>query len=181
VAAEEQGLLGSQWLAAHPPVPDDRIAAVLNLDALKPLGRARDVFQEGLGKSSLDAVVAEVAGFQGRVVKGDPFPERGSFYRSDHFSFAKAGVPAISFGSGLDCLERPEADCRAAEADYLAHRYHQPGDVYRADWDVSGMVEDARLLFLVGRRVADADEMPRWTPGDEFEAARQGSLAADHR
>jgi Zn-dependent M28 family amino/carboxypeptidase len=177
VAAEEQGLLGSEWLAAHPPAPTAQIAAVLNLDALKPVGRAHDIREGGRGKTNLDAVVDEVAGMQGRVVKGDQFPERGSFYRSDHFSFAKVGVPAIDFGSGLDCLDRPAAQCLADEADYLAHRYHQPSDEYREDWNVAGMVEDARLVFLVGRRVVDADAMPAWTPADEFEAARKRDLA----
>jgi Zn-dependent M28 family amino/carboxypeptidase len=176
-AAEEQGLLGSQWLAEHPPVPAGLIAADLNMDGLRPLGRTRDVVEAGLGKSTLDPVVAEVARAQGRVVKGDPFPERGSYYRSDQFSFAKAGVPAIDLGEGLDCLGKPEGWCQQAEEQWLREHYHQPSDEYRSDWDVSGMAEDARLVFLVGRRIADAEEMPRWKPGDEFEAARTKAIA----
>ncbi|HSB19500.1 MAG TPA: M20/M25/M40 family metallo-hydrolase [Anaeromyxobacteraceae bacterium] len=177
VAAEEQGLLGSEWLAAHPPVPVGRIAAVLNMDGLRPLGRTRDVNMGGLGKSTLDAFVTAAAAAQGRVVTGDPFPERGHYYRSDQFSFAKAGVPAVSLGGGLDCIGKPEGSCRQAEEEWLRKHYHQPSDEYRADWDVSGIAEDARLVFLVGRRIAEADQMPRWNAGDEFEAARQRALA----
>jgi Zn-dependent M28 family amino/carboxypeptidase len=177
VAGEEQGLLGSEWLAAHPPVPVDRIAAVLNVDGLLPLGRTRDLQMGGLGKSSLDAVVRSAAAAQGRVVKGDPFPERGHYYRSDQFSFAKLGVPAVSLGGGLDCVGKPAGSCQEVEEAWLRKHYHQPSDEYREDWDVSGMAEDARLVFLVGHRVADADQMPRWNKGDEFEAARKRSLA----
>ena len=177
VGAEEQGLLGSEWLAAHPPLPLGRIAAVLNVDALQPLGRTRDVKMGGLGKSTLDAFVAEAAAVQGRVVKGDEFPERGSYYRSDHFSFARAGVPAVSLGGGHDCIGKPEGSCRRADEEWVKTHYHQPSDEYRPDWDVSGMAEDARLVFLVGRRVADAEQMPRWNAGDEFEAARLKALA----
>lgn len=177
VAAEEQGLLGSQWLAVHPPVPVGRIAAVLNMDGLRPLGRTRDVNMDGLGKSTLDALVVAAAAAQGRVVKGDPFPERGHYYRSDQFSFAQVGVPAVGLGGGLDCIGKPEGFCRQAEEEWLRKHYHQPSDEYRPDWDVSGIAEDARLVFLVGRRVADADQMQRWNAGDEFEAARRRALA----
>jgi Zn-dependent M28 family amino/carboxypeptidase len=177
VAGEEQGLLGSEWLAAHSPVPLGRIAAVLNVDGLLPLGRTRDVEMGGLGKSTLDAVVIAAAAAQGRVVKGDPFPERGHYYRSDQFSFAKAGVPAVALGGGLDCIGKPEGVCQQAEEEWLRRHYHQPSDEFRDDWDVSGIAEDARLVFVAGRRVADADEMQRWNPGDEFEAARKRALA----
>ncbi|MBI5069123.1 MAG: M28 family peptidase [Deltaproteobacteria bacterium] len=176
VAGEEQGLLGSEWLAAHPPVPVSRIAAVLNVDGLLPFGRVRDLVVGGLGKSSLDAMVAEVARVQGRTMVGDLFPDRGSYYRSDQFSFAKQGVPAIDLRGGIDFVGRPEGWGRKVGDEWLAHHYHQTSDEYDDDWDFSGIAEDARAVFLVGRRVAEAEEMPRWNPGDEFEAARQRSL-----
>lgn len=176
VAGEEQGLLGSEWLAAHPPLPVGRIAAVLNVDALLPFGRVRDLVVGGLGRTSLDAVVGEVATLQGRTLQGDPFPDRGSYYRSDQFSFAKLGVPAIDLRGGIEFLGRPEGWGRRLTDEWLSHHYHQVSDEYRDDWDFSGIAEDARAVFLVGRRVADADEPPRWSPGDEFEAARKRSL-----
>ncbi len=176
VAGEEQGLLGSEWLAAHPPVPAGRIAAVLNVDGLLPFGRVRDLVVGGLGKSSLDAVVAEVARLQGRSMLGDLFPDRGSYYRSDQFSFARQGVPAIDLRGGIDFVGRPEGWGRKVGDEWLSHHYHQVSDEYHDDWDFSGIAEDARAVFLVGRRVGEAEEQPRWNPGDEFEAARQRSL-----
>jgi len=176
VAGEEQGLLGSEWLAAHPPLPLGRIAAVLNVDGLLPFGRVRDLVVGGLGKSTLDPVVGEVARLQGRSMVGDLFPDRGSYYRSDQFSFARQGVPAIDLRGGIDFIGRPEGWGRQVADEWLSHHYHQVSDEYREDWDFSGIAEDARASFLVGHRVADADEPPRWNPGDEFEAARQRSL-----
>jgi len=178
VAAEEQNLLGSQWLAEHPPLPVGRIAAVLNVDGLLPFGRVRDLVVGGLGKSSLDPVVGAVAALQGRRMVGDLFPDRGSYYRSDQFSFAKLGVPAIDLRGGIDFVGRPEGWGREVADEWLSHHYHQVSDEVRDDWDFSGIAEDARAAFLVGRRVADADEAPRWNPGDEFEAARKRSLPA---
>ncbi len=177
VAAEEQNLLGSRWLARNPPVAPGRIAADVNLDALKIFGRTRDVVSLGLGRSTLDRVVAAAARLQGRVVKGDPFPDRGHFYRSDHFSFARAGVPSAYLGSGIEVVGRPEGWGRQRSDEYTARDYHQPSDELRDDWDLSGMVEDARLAFQVGRLVAEESEMPRWNPGDEFEAARKKALS----
>jgi len=176
VAGEEQGLLGSEWLAAHPPLPVGRIAAVLNVDGLLPFGRVKDLVVGGLGKSSLDPVVAEVARVQGRSMVGDLFPDRGSYYRSDQFSFAKQGVPAIDLRGGIDFVGRPDGWGRQVADEWLAHHYHQVSDEYRDDWDFSGIAEDARAVFLVGHRVADLDEPPRWNAGDEFEAARKRSL-----
>ncbi len=175
VAGEEQGLLGSEWLAAHPPLPMGRIAAVLNVDGLLPFGRVRDLVVGGLGRSTLDPVVGEVARLQGRSMVGDLFPDRGSYYRSDQFSFAKQGVPAIDLRGGIDFVGRPEGWGRQVADEWLAHHYHQVTDEYRDDWDFSGIAEDARAAFLVGHRVADADEPPRWNAGDEFEAARKRS------
>jgi Zn-dependent M28 family amino/carboxypeptidase len=177
LAAEEQGLLGSEWLARHPPVPAGRIAAVVNLDAMNIFGRTRDVTLIGLGKSSLDEVLVPLARWQGRVVKGDPFAEKGSFYRSDHFSLAKVGVPGAYVGRGNDYVGRPPGWGTEVNEAWIGKHYHQPSDEYRDDWDLAGMVDDARLVFFLAVRVAEARDMPRWRKGDEFEAARLRALA----
>ncbi|MGA7992113.1 MAG: M20/M25/M40 family metallo-hydrolase [Thermoanaerobaculia bacterium] len=177
VAAEEQGLLGSEWLARHPPVRAGRIAANINLDGIGFYGRTRDVGMIGLGKSSLDADFNALAAMQGRTTHGDEFPEKGSFYRSDQFSFARIGVPAAYVKKGTDVIGRPAGWGKAQEEAYEKNDYHQPSDDFRESWDFSGAVEDMRLAFLLGCRVADAPGMPRWNKGDEFEAARLKALA----
>ncbi|HYG70109.1 MAG TPA: M28 family peptidase, partial [Anaeromyxobacteraceae bacterium] len=176
LAAEEQGALGAQQLVRDPPVALGRIAAAFNVDAMNVFGRTRDVTFIGLGKSTLDEVIVGVARFQKRTVRGDPFPDRGSFYRSDHFPLAKAGVPAAYVDGGVDYLGRPEGWGEETLRRWDATVYHQPSDAWRDDYDLSGMVEDARLLFHAGTWVANARELPRWRPGDEFEAARENAL-----
>lgn len=177
VAAEEQGLLGSESFTNHPTVPAGEIAANLNLDSANVYGRTRDVTFVGLGKSSLDAVVQAAAARQGRVVHGDPSPEKGSFYRSDQFHFARIGVPAIYLDPGTEFLGPEAAAARAKQEAYDATCYHQPCDEIADDWVWDGMVEDTRLAFEIGRTIADADLPPTWNPGDEFEAARKRALA----
>ena len=177
VTAEEQGLLGSEYFAAHPPVPAGRIAADINIDEANWFGRTRDISLIGLGKSSLDDDVIAAAKLQGRVVKPDQFPDRGRFYRSDQFSFAKAGVPAAYLKFGTDVIGKPAGWGREQVEAYEKNTYHQPSDEYSDSLDFSGAVEDARLAFYVGCRVADADAMPRWNKGDEFEAVRKKALA----
>ncbi len=177
LAGEEQGLLGSEWLARHPPVPVGRVAAVVNMDSMNVFGRTRDVTFIGLGKSSIDEVLVALARWQGRTVKGDPFPEQGGFYRSDQFSLAKVGVPGAYVGKGTDFVGRPPGWGKEINDAWIAKHYHQPSDEYREDWDLAGMVEDARLVFFLAVKLADAREMPRWRRGDEFEDARLRSLA----
>jgi Zn-dependent M28 family amino/carboxypeptidase len=172
VAGEEQGLLGSQYFVAHPPVPAGKIAADINIDEANWFGKTRDISLIGLGKSSLDADVIAVAKTQGRTVKPDEFPDRGRFYRSDQFNFAKAGVPAAYLKFGTDVIGKPAGYGKEQLEAYEKNTYHQPSDEYRDSLDFAGAVDDARLAFFLGCRVADADQMPRWTPGDEFEAAR---------
>ena len=181
VAAEEQGLLGSEYLARHPPVPVGRIAVDINIDGANVFGRTRDVTVIGLGKTDLDATLAALARTQGRVLQGDQLPDRGYFYRSDQFSFAKVGVPAAYFESGLDYRGRPAGWGREKREAWEETRYHQPSDELTPDWDLSGAVEDARLEFSLGYSTAMADRMPAWTRGDEFEAARREALEAVHR
>ncbi|MFB1484353.1 M28 family metallopeptidase [Corallococcus sp. RDP092CA] len=178
VAAEEYGLLGSAYLAAHPPVPPGRIAADINVDGGNVLGRTRDITVIGLGKSSLDTYVTTMARTQGRTVKADQLSDRGFFYRSDQFNFARQGIPAAYFGSGMDFIGRPEGWGKQQRGQWETKHYHQPSDELRPEWDLSGAVEDARLFFLVGAQVARAPEMPAWNKGDEFEAARLRSLEA---
>ncbi len=181
VAAEEQGLLGSQYLAEHLPMPSGRIAANINIDGANILGRTRDITVIGLGKSNMDGIITALAKLQGRVVKGDQLADRGFFYRSDQFSFAKLGIPAAYFGSGMDFVGRPEGWGKKQRELWEAQHYHQPSDELRPSWDLSGAVEDVRLAFLVGAHVARAPEMPRWNKGDEFEAPRLKALEALER
>jgi Zn-dependent M28 family amino/carboxypeptidase len=176
VGAEEQGLLGSQYLAAHPPVPLRDLALDINMDGANIFGRTRDVQVVSLGKTNVDPVLAELAKRQGRVLKPDLMPDRGHFYRSDQFSFARAGVPAASFESGFDYLGRPDGWGLAQVENYVQKHYHQPSDKLTADWDFSGLLEDCALYFELGLAWANAPKMPQWTPGDEFEAARRLSL-----
>jgi len=178
VAAEEQGLLGSAFLAAHPPVPAGRLAANVNIDSMNIWGPTHDVVMVGKGKSSLDDVVGAVAAAQGgRRVVPDQNPDKGFFYRSDQFNLAKIGVPAVYLEAGIDIVGKgPEAG-RALQEKHEAEHYHQPSDERRPEWNFEGLVEDAQLLFFVGMRVADAPQMPAWRPGDEFEAARRKAIA----
>jgi Zn-dependent M28 family amino/carboxypeptidase len=176
VTAEEQGLLGSEWYCAHPTFAPGRIAADINMDSINKFGKTNDVAFTGFGKSSLDAIVVALAKAQGRTVHGDAFPEKGAFYRSDQFEFAKIGVPAIYLRGGPSYVGKPEGwGVEQAQLFEKLH-YHQPSDEYRGDWDFGGAVEDAQLLLLAGMRVANADAMPTWNAGDEFEGARKRAL-----
>ena len=141
------------------------------------IGRTRDVTYVGFGKSSLDAVVTAAAAAQGRVVHGDPAPEKGSFYRSDQFHFARIGVPAIYLDPGTEFVGAGAPAAKARQEAYDATCYHQPCDELNADWVWDGMLEDTRLALAIGTAIANADAMPTWNPGDEFEAAREAALA----
>jgi len=176
VAAEEQGLLGSAHLLRQPPVPAGRLAANVNIDGMNIWGRTRDVPVIGLGKSSLDDWVRAIAEAQGRAVVPEAFPDKGAYYRSDHLSFARAGVPSVTVDAGTEVLGKPAGWGRDRQREWEAAHYHQPTDDL-VGWDFSGVVEDAQLLFLLGAKVADAPLAPSWRPGDEFEAARRKALA----
>ena len=178
VAAEEQGLLGSAYYAANPTVAPGHLAANLNYDGGNIWGKNRDVTYIGYGKSSLDAVVEKYAAEQGRLVKGDQFPDRGFFYRSDQFNLAKIGVPAVYLDTGTDFVDRPEGWGREQIEAWEAVHYHQPSDHLTDEWNYDGMIDDAVLGFNIGLWLAEQDDMPTWKPGDEFEAARQQALAA---
>ncbi len=176
VGAEEQGLLGSKWYAENPTIPPGKIAANLNFDGGNIWGDTHDVTYIGLGKTSIDGIVQMIAGEQGRVVKPDQFADRGYFYRSDQFSFAKIGVPAMYLDTGTDFVDRPPDWGRQQVDHYTDVNYHQPSDEYDDSWNFDGMIADALLGYWTGLAIANADEMPAWTPGDEFEAARKKAL-----
>ena len=176
VTAEEQGLLGSRYYATHPLHPLAKTAAVINMDGVQVLGRTKDITVVGWGNSTLDDVIQAVAAQQGRVVKPDAEPEKGFYYRSDHFEFAKEGVPALYPDDGLDYIGKPEGWGLEQRAKFTAEDYHKPSDQIKPNWDLSGMVDDAKLYFLVGYRVANDPKLPEWKPGTEFKAKREASL-----
>jgi Zn-dependent M28 family amino/carboxypeptidase len=178
VAAEEQGLLGSAYYAANPTVEPGQFAANINYDGANIWGKNRDVTYIGYGKSSLDAIVDQYAGEQGRTVKPDQFPDKGFFYRSDQFNFAKIGVPAIYLDTGTEFVDQPEGWGREQIEAWTDTHYHQPSDELVDDWNFDGMLDDVILGFRAGLHIAEQDEMPTWNAGDEFEAARLEALAA---
>ena len=178
VGAEEQGLLGSKWYADNPTYRPGKIAANLNYDGGNLHGETHDIVYVGFGKTSIDELVIKYAAGQDRTVKPDQFADRGYFYRSDQFSFAKIGVPAVYLEPGTDYVDRPPEWGRQRVEEYTAHHYHQPSDEYDPNWDLSGMIQDALVGFWTGLAVANADEMPTWNEGDEFEAVRLEALAA---
>ncbi len=177
VAAEEQGLLGSKYYSLHPTFAPGKIAANINSDGGNLQGRTRDLTFIGLGKSSLDDIARALVAKQGRVLVPDQFPDRGFFYRSDQFNFAKIGVPAMYYNAGTDFIGKPEGWGRKAKEAWEEHIYHQPTDEIDDTWVFDGMIEDATLGFYSGWLVAQADEMPTWNSGDEFEATRKKALA----
>jgi hypothetical protein len=177
VGAEEQGLLGSEYYAANPTFEPGKIAANINYDGGNVWGHTHDVTYIGLGKSSIDQIATMIADEQGRVVKPDQFSDKGYFYRSDQFSFAKIGVPAMYLDTGTDFIDRPPEWGRQQQNHYTEVNYHQPSDEYDPNWNLEGMVDDALLGYWTGLAIANADEMPVWNVGDEFEAARLEALA----
>jgi Zn-dependent M28 family amino/carboxypeptidase len=178
VGAEEQGLLGSQYLAEHSPIAAGNLAAVINIDCVNIIGPTHDVTVIGLGKSSLDELVDGIARWQQRVATPDQFPDRGYYYRSDQFNLAKIGVPGVYLHSGVNAIGKPEGWGKKQIETWTETRYHQPSDEFSENWDLRGAVDDVRLLYYVGLQVAQRADMPRWNAGDEFEAARKAALEA---
>jgi len=177
VTAEEKGLLGSEYYATHPLYPLATTVGVLNTDSMGVWGPAKNFSISGTAKLDLldDLIAAGKA--EGRYFTPDPHPETGGFYRSDHFSFAKQGVPALSFGSGRDLVNGGIARGDALAADYTAKRYHQPDDEFNPQWNFTGMAQDANLLHIVGEKLANSREWPNWSQDSEFRAARDKSAA----
>jgi Zn-dependent M28 family amino/carboxypeptidase len=177
VAGEERGLLGSAYYAQHPSVPAGRIAANINIDGGNIFGRSRDAVEISLGKSSLDAVAESVVKSQGRTLVGDQYPDRGYYYRSDQFSFAKVGVPALYFHEGTDIIGKPAGWGKQQHDEWELKKYHQPSDKLEDSWNFDGMIQDAQMYMLTGWLIAQAEALPTWKPGDEFEAARKRARA----
>jgi Zn-dependent M28 family amino/carboxypeptidase len=176
VTAEEQGLLGSQYYSVTPLYPLRKTLANVNMDGLNVHGKTKDLTLIGYGASDLDDYAKTAAAEQGRVIRPDPETEKGFYYRSDHFNFAKQGVPALDPDEGTDFVGKPAEYGKQVRDDYTEHDYHKPSDVIKADWDLSGAVEDLQVFFAVGYRVAQADKYPEWKPGNEFRATRERSL-----
>jgi len=177
VTAEEKGLLGSEYYATHPLFPLAKTVGVLNTDSMGVWGPAKNFSISGTAKLDLLDDLIAAGKEQGRYFTTDPHPETGGFYRSDHFSFAKQGVPALSFGSGRDLVNGGLARGEALGADYTAKRYHQPADEFNPQWDFTGMAQDANLLHIVGERLANSREWPNWSQDSEFRAARDRTAA----
>ena len=177
VTAEEKGLLGSEYYATHPLYPLGQTAGVINTDVLGVLGPERDFSVRGNQKFGLLDMLVEEAAKRGRRFTPDPHPETGGFFRSDHFTLAKVGVPALSFTPGRDLVNGGVARAEAWSANYTARMYHQPADEYSPDWDFTGMADDAALLHAVGERLANSREWPNWSADSEFRAVRDQTAA----
>jgi Zn-dependent M28 family amino/carboxypeptidase len=173
VGAEEQGLLGSAFFAAHPTVDPSRVSAVINMDGINHLGRTADVHLIGAGKNSIDGIVDRVAKFQKRIVTPDLFPEKGSYYRSDQFSLAKIGVPGLYLNAGTRVLGKPSGWGEEQLNAWIKSRYHQTSDDYDPNWNLEGAVEDTQLLFFIACEIANAEQMQTWNQGDEFASLRK--------
>jgi Zn-dependent M28 family amino/carboxypeptidase len=177
LTAEEQGvMLGSKHYAERPLFPRHRTVAVLNMDLLNIYGKMKDVTIVGFGNSELDDYVLRAAEKQQRVVRADPEPEKGYFYRSDHFNFAKFGIPALYTKPGIDHVEHGSAWTLEQFANYRQNLYHKPSDEYDPNWDLSGAIDDLRLLFMVGYRLSMETTFPNWREGNEFRAIRDADL-----
>lgn len=171
--AEESGLLGAYYYADNPLFPLEKTVASINVDGVNVWGRTKDMVVVGYGQSDLDAILAEVVATQGRVLQPDSEPEKGYYYRSDHFPFAKKGVPALYSDSGVEFRGRPQGWGMERRQEYTRERYHKPQDEYDASWNLSGAIEDMTALYLVGYRLATSDRVPQWSETSEFRHVRE--------
>jgi Zn-dependent M28 family amino/carboxypeptidase len=176
VGAEEQGLLGSQHYAEQPIYPLAKTLANINFDGINQWGRTKDITVIGMGASDLDDYLRDAAAEQGRTLRPDPESEKGFYYRSDHFNFAKQGVPALYTDTGVDFVGKPAEYSQQKRDEYTNNDYHAPSDEIKPDWDLTGAIDDVQLLFTVGYRVANAEKFPEWKPGNEFKATRDAML-----
>ena len=169
VTGEERGLLGSQYYASHPLYPLDRTLAAINIDGVNAFGRTSDLTIVGMGHSALDDMAASIAATQGRSSHAEAHPEAGGFFRGDHLSFVRVGVPAVAVGGGQAYIGKPADYAEQIRDTFIAHDYHKPTDVLKPDYDFSGAMEDLRLLFRLGLEVADGEGYPAWKPSSEFQ------------
>ncbi|HXU07406.1 MAG TPA: M28 family peptidase, partial [Blastocatellia bacterium] len=160
------------YYAENPIYPLEKTVAAINMDGLNQWGPTRDLTVVGLGNSTLDDVLRQAAAEKHRVLRPDPEPEKGFYYRSDHFNFAKVGVPALDPNDGIAFIGKPADWGRKKRDEYTEHDYHKPSDEIKPDWNLSGAAEDLKLLMTVGYRVANTDKYPEWKPGNEFKAKR---------
>jgi Zn-dependent M28 family amino/carboxypeptidase len=174
VTAEEQGLLGSKYLGQHPPIPAQDISLDLNYDDIQPVGDPQELVVSGAERTSVNPLVEKVAKDFAMSIKPDDHPEAGHYYRSDHFSLARVGIPAFSVNEGALFKGHDRAWGEEKERDYVAHRYHQPSDEYREDMDFSADAKLARFGLVLGWEAANQQDLAGWEPGDEFEKARKG-------
>ena len=179
VTAEEQGLLGSQYYSVMPLYPLSMTLANINIDGLNTYGRTLDVVVVGSGASELEDYARDAAAEQGRILKPDPEPEKGFYYRSDHFSLARQGVPGFYVHAGVDVIGKPADFAMTKRAQWTSEDYHKPSDEIKPDWDLTGAVEDLRLYLTIGYRVARAEKYPEWRVGNEFRAIREAGLKQD--
>jgi Zn-dependent M28 family amino/carboxypeptidase len=177
---EEQGLLGSQYFALHPLWPLSHIVGGVNLDANLPEGPAHDMVIVGSGASQLEDMLANVLKTQNRVITPDPEPEKGGFYRSDHISLAKVGVPMLDPGGGYDLVDGGKTAGQAVRDEYRLHHYHQPSDEFDPNWNLSGPIADLDALYTFGDELANSDKWPNWYAGNEFRAIRDKEMAGTH-
>jgi Zn-dependent M28 family amino/carboxypeptidase len=178
VTAEEKGLVGAKYYATHPLYPLTKTVANINMDGLNQWGKTSDYTVIGLGNSTLDDVLTSILKADNRTVRADPEPEKGFYYRSDHFEFAKQGVPALDIDAGVNFIGKDSTYGMKKRDEYTAKDYHQPSDEVKPDWDLSGAVEDTRTLFKVGHAVSQTDALPTWKPGNEFKAKRDSMMKA---
>lgn len=175
VTAEEQGLLGSAYYAAHPVYPLNKTVANINMDGINPAEKTNDITITGAGQNDLEDYVTEIGKTQGRYIAAEAHPEAGHYYRSDHFSFAKVGVPALDCSGGIDVVGKGKEYGKKLEDDYTANRYHRPADEFDPKWTFDGGLQDMQLLFLVGKKLANESTWPQWKAGSEFKAIRDKS------
>jgi Zn-dependent M28 family amino/carboxypeptidase len=175
VTAEEGGLRGSEYYAAHPIAPPGKTAVNINYDGLYPFGRTKDISVAGAERTTLWPVVEGVAKRMRLEIKPEAHPEQGHYYRSDHFSLARVGIPAFSVHGGTEFYGKPPEFAEQIFQEYNSKHYHQPSDEYQDSWDFAGLVELARFGMLVGEDAANQAGLPTWKPGDEFRAARDRS------
>jgi len=176
VTAEEQGLLGSQYYTDFPLYPLEKTLAVINVDGINQWGRTKDLTVIGLGASDLDDYALEAAREQGRVLRPDPESEKGFYYRSDHFNFAKKGVPAFDPDAGIEFVGKPEGYGKQKRDEYTSKDYHAPSDTVKPDWDLGGAADDGKLFLAIGYRVAQAEKFPEWKTGNEFKSIRDKAM-----
>jgi hypothetical protein len=173
VTGEEQGLLGSEFYSQHPIYPLKKTVADLNMDVISPYEKTNDIIITGYGQNELENDVLEIGKKQGRYISPESKPEAGHYFRSDHFSLAKVGVPALDVKGGNDIVGKGKEYGQQEEQDYVANHYHSRSDEYNPNWTFEGGLQDMELLFLIGKKLAFERSWPAWKPGSEFKAIRE--------